>query len=470
MNKIIELFEEVSIQKYFIFSNNSIIGYKGPSDVPFDVTIPLQIDGKNVLTIGDYAFFETNITSVRFELDANNNSNINTIGECAFYGCKNLNNINLPNSISIIGESAFANCSSLATINIPSNLKLLFDNFFWGCSNLTEFINNSPNYNVIDGVLFDKTNKILISYPCGKSNNYSIPESVTSIGESAFDNCKKLVSITLSNNIKNINDYAFNECIELTKINIPTSVINIGFSAFNGCIKIKEIDLPNTINNIGVSAFFECKNLTTINIPNSVTFIGHSAFGNCINLTNIIIPNDFYLLSFNPFWGCSKLTEFKTNNIKYNVIDGVLFDKDNKTLIAYPAGKSNDEYYVPDGVNIIGDSSFRSCKLKSIILPATITNIDANAFFKCEQLNNITFNGIMPNIDDDAFNDTFNITIYHYNWSKENENTIRGFMNNNVKIIKLTNDGVETFVKLDYSLLYLILILFGIIVYLMIKL
>ena len=110
---------------------------------------------------------------------------------------------------------------------------------------------------------------------------------VTSIGDEAFRECKKLTSVTIPNSVTSIGNYAFYECFSLTSVTIPNSVTSIGGRAFQACTST----LGNSVTSIGDEAFRECKNLTSITIPNSVTSIGKSAFYNCANLTSITIPN-----------------------------------------------------------------------------------------------------------------------------------------------------------------------------------
>ena len=151
---------------------------------------------------------------------------VKVIGNEAFYFCRSLTNINIPNSVTNIGDSAFEKCESLTSINIPN--------------------------------------------------------SVTNIGDSALVNCKSLTSIKIPNSVTNIGDSAFWWCISLTSIKIPNSVTNIGDNAFYDCKSLTNINIPDGVTNIGDDAFKYCWSLTKINIPNSVTYIGKCTFGRCI--------------------------------------------------------------------------------------------------------------------------------------------------------------------------------------------
>ena len=148
-------------------------------------------------------------------------NSVTSIGGCAFQGCNGLLSVTIPNSITSIGSGAFAICVGLTSINVA---------------------NDNPNYCSIDGVLFNKAQTILIQYPAGKTNEtYTIPNSVTSIGESAFCVCWSLTSVTIPNSVTSIGMMAFDGCSSLTSVTIPNSVTSIGMMAFAGCSSLTSI-------------------------------------------------------------------------------------------------------------------------------------------------------------------------------------------------------------------------------------
>ena len=181
---------------------------------------------------------------------------VKVIGNGAFYLCKSLTSINIPNSVTTIGDLAFYCCRSLTSITIPSSVVIIIGNSFYGWHGILN--NESKAFIYEDNVLFNKNKTTLIAYRA-KKTNYTIPNSVTTIG-----------------------DHAFSGCYSLTSINIPNSVTTIEDSAFWGCYSLTSINIPNSVRTIGKHAFLRCHSLTSITIPNSVTTIEYGAFHCCI--------------------------------------------------------------------------------------------------------------------------------------------------------------------------------------------
>ena len=206
---------------------------------------------KGVKVIGNGAFFWCeSLTSINIP------NSVTTIGNGAFSRCSSLISINIPNSVTTIGRGAFSRCNSLTSITIPNSVVTIIGNpFYFWYGNL---YNESKAFIYEDHVLFNKNKTTLIAY-IAREKNYTIPNSVTTIGEGAFNGCHFLTSIKIPNSVTTIGEGAFNGCYSLTSINIPNSVTTIGKLAFNGCYS-----------------------LTSINIPNSVTTIENRAFDNCI--------------------------------------------------------------------------------------------------------------------------------------------------------------------------------------------
>jgi TolB-like protein len=157
-------------------------------------------------------------------------------------------------------------------------------------------------------VVFTKDQKTLVAYPGGKKGAYTIPASVTAIGNSAFSWCGSLTSITIPNSVTAIGVAAFSGCMGLTSVTIPGSVTAIGESAFKECGSLTSVTIPASVTAIGDSAFAICSGLTSVTIPNSVTSIGNSAFFGCRGLTSVTIGSSVTAIGRSAFAECGSLT------------------------------------------------------------------------------------------------------------------------------------------------------------------
>ena len=183
---------------------------------------------------------------------------VTSIGVYAFEDCRSLTSINIPESVTSIGDLAFRGCSSLTSITIPEGVTSIGEGAFAGCSSLTAIVVAEGNkvYDSRGGcnaIIETSTNTLLQG--CSST---IIPESVTSIGNSAFFNCSSLTSITIPKSVTSIGNDAFYGCTSLTAINIPEGVTSIGGSAFWNCTSLTAITIPEGVTSIGGSAFYGC--------------------------------------------------------------------------------------------------------------------------------------------------------------------------------------------------------------------
>lgn len=266
---------------------------------------------KSVKTIGNWAFALTNLTEITIP------SNVTTIGHYAFSGCNGLTGISIPKSVTTIGEYAFSLCLRLSNItvdkqniNYTSQDGILFTknisklicyprgktgsnytipisvttigysafegsryltsilihknvisidgNVFSSCHLLSNIIVDVENnyYTSKDGILYNKNITKIICYPVGKTESeFTIPNSVTTIGTKAFWFCTELTSVTIPTSVITIDNVAFFYCSSLTSISIPNSVTTIGYSAFDNCFNLERITIPKSVTKIGNKAF-----------------------------------------------------------------------------------------------------------------------------------------------------------------------------------------------------------------------
>ncbi|MBD5233401.1 MAG: leucine-rich repeat domain-containing protein, partial [Bacteroidales bacterium] len=242
----------------------------------------------SVTSIGSRAFEDcTSLTSIIIP------NSVTSIGWAAFGNCIRLTAITIPNSVTSIDGFAFNYCTGLTSITIPNSVTSISECAFNGCRGMTNIEVDEKNrqYCSVDGVLFNKDKTLLHTFPAGsKLSEYIIPNSVTSIGPSAFGGCSGLTSITIPNSVTSIGQEAFLNCVGLTSITIPNSVTSIGPSAFGNCTGLTSISIPNSVTSIEYRTFEDCMSLTSITIPNSVTSIGEYTF--CYSgIRNISINN-----------------------------------------------------------------------------------------------------------------------------------------------------------------------------------
>ena len=206
----------------------------------------------------------------------------------------------------------------------------------------------------------------------------AIPDSVTDIGDYAFEYCCSLSNMVIPNSVTSIGDYAFYGCRSLSNIVIPDSVTKIGDYTFSVCSSLSKIVIPNSVTKIGDYAFSDCSSLSKIVIPNSVTDIGDYAFAHC-SLFNIAIPDSVTAIGYGAFSGCRSLS-------KIVIPDSVTKIGD----YAFSVCSSLSKIAIPDSVTDIGDYAFEYCRsLSNIVIPNSVTSIGAYAFYGCSSLSNI---------------------------------------------------------------------------------
>ena len=250
-----------------------------------DIIIPSKYKGLPILRISDnFASHHGELKSVYFE----ENSKLTYLGERAFFDCENLRSIDIPVTVTSIGDSAFEYCKSLVYIVIPNSVTTIGNHAFRFCSSL-------KNMEIPNGV---STISYNLFFGCDSLESVVLPSSVTSVNDFAFGDCAKLTNITVHPNNssyktidgnlytidgKTLIQYLIAKTEKSFKI--PDTVTSISNYAFYNCKTLESIEIPSGVTSIGHSAFYNCEKLESIVIPQSVEFMGYGVFQECDLIT-----------------------------------------------------------------------------------------------------------------------------------------------------------------------------------------
>ena len=379
--------------KFKIDDNVTLVGYDKNKMKSKNINVDsIEFAGFkfNVTSIGNSAFRScTSLTSVTI------GNSVTSIDDYAFEGCTSLTNITIPNSVTSIGSYAFTGCVSLKSVTIPNSVTSIGDNAFYKCASLTDII---------------------------------IPNSVTSIGNSTFEYCTSLTSVTIGNSVTSIVDYAFYNCASLTNVTIGNSVTSIGDYVFKNCEKLEKIVYTGTLSqwraikgSDNISLIVTCKDTVVANeiiienikyrilddktawvigyigepqnliIPSKIKYDGFSfkvdtivknAFKDCTSLKSVEIADSVTSIGFSAFYNCYRLNNVKLSKNIERIGSCVFQD-------CYAL----DSITIPDGVCRIESSTFDGSGLFSIVIPTSMTYINARAFRNCMSFSAVFYNG-----------------------------------------------------------------------------
>lgn len=231
---------------------------------------------------------------------------------------------------------------------------------------------------------------------CSALTSITLPDGLESIGDEAFSGTS-LESIDIPTSVTSIGDGAFLLCGKLNNVVIPEGITSIGHDTFEFCESLDTITIPDTVTSIGDMAFYSCSKLNNITIPDRITSIGQQAFDRCVGLTTIDIPSGLTDIDWSVFAGSTSLNSINVaaDNPSYCSVDGVLFSKDQTTLVQYPAGKEDESYQIPSSVTRAGNDAFRGSKnLKTVYIPTSFKALGQDLydtmFEDCTNLTTIT--------------------------------------------------------------------------------
>ncbi len=370
-----------ALQAQFTYTNDNgaitITQYTGPGG---DVVIPRTIDGLPVVGLGAQAFWY----------------------------CTTVSNVAIPATVTNIGQQCFFGCAGLSAITVEDS---------------------NPAYRTLEGVLFDRSQTVLIRYPATRVGEYAVPEGVVRIGYGAFSSNPHLTRVTIPEGVTDIGYVAFDNCTGLTNITVPESLTLIS-SAFRFCSSLIEIRIPKAVASIGTSAFYGCASLQAIHVdplnsqyysidgvllshspnkliqcpggkggayrvPEGVARLDFAAFAGCGSLTSIAFPASLASPTASMFLGCTNLTAILVDaaNASCSSVDGLLLNQP-QTLLLYCPGGRTGTCLVPDTVTNVSGSAFAYCPGLDAIqageLNPALSSVDGVLFDK-ERTNLICF-------------------------------------------------------------------------------
>ena len=352
--------------------------------------------------------------------------------------------------VTSIGKGAFSYSSELTSLTIPNSVTSIGTRIFNGCTGLTSIIIEEGNTKYdsrenCNAIIETASNNLL--YGC---KGTTIPNSVTSIGDAAFEGCSGLTSIIIPNSVTLIGDRAFLDCSGLTSINIPNSVTSIGIGSFAGCSSLTKVELDNNaivskvynyesgssikdifgtqvkeyvlgedVTSIGDGAFYDCTDLISVHMSDNVTSIGESAFRESWRLSSFRISANVTSIGDFAFYMCSGLTSITIpkgiTDINNRIFEGCHLKKveiNSNALVSKDYGWSSlascfgheiEEFVLGEEIISIGKNAFNSSSVISINIAQNVTSIGEAAFSGCYRLSSIKIPANVGSIGQGAF-------------------------------------------------------------------
>ncbi len=392
-----------------------------------DITIPSQVDGFTVTSIGSYAFLVTDVESVTLP------NTIKYLDRSSFFNATHLKSLNIPENVTDIGWGALSNCTSLEGLHISKNVIAIGEGAFSDCPVLKSISVDKDNtrYDSRDNcnaIIETATNTLLVG-------TTTIPSGVEIIGRGAFEGTN-IETITIPNTVKVIGRGAFDHCYQLKEINIPEGVTTIDFAAFSNCTSLTSLYIPKSVEYIN-EAFHKCENLKSVvvnpanpvydsrdncnaiietetntlmegfnctTIPDGITGIAPNAFYYCQGLKTVTISKDIVYIGPAAFMGCNNL-----NSIVVVAGNPVFDSRDNCNAIIETATNTlvfgNHASTIPSSVKTIGESAFDGTEFidTDILIHEGVEKIKEYAFFGLHGVK-ITLPSSIKSIEENALN------------------------------------------------------------------
>ena len=292
-----------------------------------------------------------------------------------------------------IAEYAFFECDNITAVSIPNTVKSIGASAFARCENL-----KSVNVSSIEswcGISFENmgANPMYFASELRLNGipvtNLVIPDSVTSIPDFAFYGCQSLTSVTVGSGVREIGESAFYGCENLDTLTLNGAIADMGSLAFGGCPLLWRVQIGNEVETIGEYAFYECTYLIDVTIPASVKSIGESAFSMCSRLEKVNFNEGLEYIGDCAFAGCSSLEEFIMPDSVTEIGFGILMFTGS---FAFDGGTPADgtnklkKLVLSDNLTAIPQFAFSQCRISTIAIGKSVEMIDYSAFYGCDLL------------------------------------------------------------------------------------
>ena len=399
---------------WYTTSDGSTMSYTDKSDYGFKLVSNTYTDGKGVLK------FDSDVTMLM----------------SGSLSGSNVTSLTLPRSLKRVnGTTVFNSLSKLVSLHgahaTSDGLCYVVDGelqAFIG-RDVTEYTIPEGVTAIGDSAFYNRSDLERVYFPegvtslgnsafqyCSKLSQIDIPEGVTYLGDSIFYDCDALLQVNIPGSVTSVGYCAFFSCYKLTEVVISNGVVKIGNSAFSDCSSLQELHLPDSVKEIGDYAFHVCRSLQEVHLPDSVKEIGDSAFASCSSLQEVHLPDSIEEIGKEVFSQCTKISKFSG---KFASEDGLALIMGSRFL-QYAVASTVNSYTVPEGVEQIDDYAFyQSQNLTTLRLPESIYRIGNNAIAKCSNLSSVYFESIYyPTMTTSTFGDTntqnANLTLYVY--------------------------------------------------------
>lgn len=366
--------------------------------------------GKNVtqFTIPSFVeeLFEGSFQSGQeYLVDVTIPATVKKVDSYAFMDNGTLKTLSIESCDTELCESAFMGCESITSLTLPTGLKTIPRNCFFDLCSLESLV-------IPEGV--ETIGQSAFGF--GGFKSISFPSTLKEIGFQSFANCEALLAVTLPKSVTKIGDNSFSACTALATIDLANTT-EVGEFAFAECSALTEVK-GEKLESIGASAFYRCTSLESYVMPETVKSVGGTLFFNATGLKKLVLNSNIETIGAGLCSGTSSLAtiEIADGNANFAVADGVLYNKSMTALVAYPGGRTETTYILPETVTTIEAQAIRNTNIEHFVSNSNLATINAMALAQNANLKTVKIGEAVTAIASNTFNACNAITeVYCYN-------------------------------------------------------